>query len=266
MKRRCSHPVGGPAGGFTLTELLVVIAVFSLLLAVTLPALHRVRILGYRTSCASLLQQIALAWHAYLADNNQQFYQAMDAYHDFGGWRGIAGGAVSRPLNRYIGLPQEVKEPSGAKPFRCPADEGDDDYGPVAYLYYGNSYQTNLMLIGPDSLPTDQWVPEPIRGLYSEINEHLQNLKADAVCDHSRLLLVGDNNWVTQWDPLKPAGRPWHDIQSRYNLAFFDGHVALIEIHKGIYLDDNYRVQPFRGLDDLTGKMQSQIVHQLNGR
>ncbi len=255
MKSRRSHPVGsGPCGvGFTLIELLVVMAVLSILLALMLPALHKARALSHRIVCASQLRQIALAWHAYLGDHNRQFYQAVNANHYFGGWRGITGGAVSRPLNRYVGLPTRVNVQSGAKLFRCPADQGDD-YGSATYLYYGNSYQTNLLLIGPDSLPTHPGLPEPIRELNRQINPHLKNLKAEAVCEPSRLLLVGDNNWVTQWDRLMPgAGRTWHDIPGRYNLAFFDGHITLIEIHKGIYLDDDYRILPFQELNGLAG-------------
>ena len=240
--------------GFTLIELLVVIAVISVLLAIMLPTLRRVRVFGYRTGCASQLRQIAFAWHTYLASNDQQFLQAVNANHYFGGWSGMIGGPAARPLNRYAGLPAEPNGPNQARLFRCPADQGDDDYGPVAYLCFGNSYQTNLMLIGPDSLPSFQGMPERMRELNGRINEHLPNLKANAVCDPARLLLVGDNNWVTQWDPLIPvAGRTWHGKKEHHNLAFFDGHTALVNIHKGLYLDSDYRVQPFRELDSVAG-------------
>jgi prepilin-type processing-associated H-X9-DG protein len=131
----------------------------------------------------------------------------------------------------------------------------------VAYLYYGNSYQTNLMLVGPDSLPTQGSLPEPVRTLNGRINEYLRNLRAHAVSDWARLVLVGDNNWVTQWDPLIPfEGKAWHGRDGRYNMAFLDGHVAFVEIHEGTYIHDDYRIQPFRELDDITHEMQSQIV------
>ncbi len=259
------HPVGSCScrGGFTLIELLVVIAVISVLLAISLAALHKTRTLARRARCASQVRQIAMAWHTYLGDSDQRFYHATNANHDFGGWRGASGGAVSRPLNRYVGLPTEPNTWTEARLFRCPADQGDGGYGPVAYLHYGNSYQANMILIGPPSLPTG--MPNPIKGLNRKINEHRRNLRADAICDPTRLLLVGDNNWLTHWDALfsNPV-RAWHGVDNRFNMAFFDGHVGFIEIHKGVYLDDDYRVQPFEALDDLTHDVQSQILDIIN--
>lgn len=265
MRGKRSNPGGScrPAAGFTLIELLVVIAMISILLAIMVPVVQKARALAHRARCANQLRQVAMAWHTYLADSDQQFYQGVNANHYFGGWKGIAGGAGRRPLNRYIGLPTEPNSQTETELFRCPADKGDVDYGPVAYLYYGNSYQTNLMLIGPDSLPTHKGIPEPVRALNCEINERLMNLKANAISDPSRLLLVGDNNWLTQWDPLIPdPGRAWHGVDDRYNMAFFDGHIAFIEIHKGIYRDSDYRIQPFKELDGFTRERQSQIVSQ----
>ena len=264
MRTRRSHRVGlSPLpAGFTLIELLVVVAIVSILLAVSLQALRRARILAYRIRCGANLGQIAIAWHSYLNDNSQQFYQKVNANHHFGGWKGIAGGAPSRPLNPYVSLPAEPNGPQGTEVFRCPADKGDQNCEPSAYVYYGNSYQTNLMLIGPDSLPSQQWVSDPVRTLNQRINERLENLSANAVCDDPYLLLMGDNNWVRQWSPLSSAaGRAWHGTEGRYNMAFFDGHVALVNIRKGVYLDPDYRIQPFKDLDEITYETQRSIVN-----
>jgi len=46
-------------------------AIIPILLAVTLPVSHKVRVLAYRARYASQLKQIATAWQAYLVDNNQ---------------------------------------------------------------------------------------------------------------------------------------------------------------------------------------------------
>ena len=56
-------------GGFTLVELLVVIAVIALLMAILLPALNRAKEQGKRIVCMANLKQLTLAWMAY-ADNN----------------------------------------------------------------------------------------------------------------------------------------------------------------------------------------------------
>jgi prepilin-type N-terminal cleavage/methylation domain-containing protein/prepilin-type processing-associated H-X9-DG protein len=269
MRRGHSNPgrLRPPAAGFTLIELLVVIAVLSILLAIMLPAMHTARVVAHRTRCASQLRQIATAWHVYLGDNNQQFYQGVFADYDFGGWRGLGSGARSRPLNPYVGVPMEVNAPGDARLFRCPADAGDKDYAPfLAYSYFGNSYRTNPMLIGPSLLSTRAGIPEPVQTLYRAINEHLTHLKADAVCDPARLLLVADRNWATQWSAtLRVSGQAWHGQEHRYNMAFFDAHVALTEIHKGVYIDDDYRIQPLKELDSLTHWAQSQMVGQASG-
>jgi prepilin-type N-terminal cleavage/methylation domain-containing protein len=51
--------------GFTLLELVVVIAVVAILVAIIFPALHRVRESARRLQCSTHLRQIGLALHSY---------------------------------------------------------------------------------------------------------------------------------------------------------------------------------------------------------
>src|SRR5947209_3541548 len=56
--------------GFTLTELLVVIAVMAALAGLLLPVFARVREAGRRTTCLSNLRQLILAHQMYVQDHD----------------------------------------------------------------------------------------------------------------------------------------------------------------------------------------------------
>jgi prepilin-type N-terminal cleavage/methylation domain-containing protein/prepilin-type processing-associated H-X9-DG protein len=248
--------------GFTLIELLVVIAIISLLMAILLPALDQARRLAKCLVCRSNLRQIAFAWHTYLDDHEGRFYQGINHNYDFGGWKGLGSGALSRPLNKYLGLLPEIENEEDARVFRCPTDAGGLDYTGKAYNRFGNSYETNRLVIGPNQLPVHGGVPAPWSTINTKINERLRDLTRDRVSEPSRLLLVGDHNWVARWDPLVPSAYVsdgWHGRAERYNLAFLDGHVGLFRIQKGLYLAGEYRVQPFGDLDRQIMDLQEEI-------
>lgn len=65
-------PQNEKEAGFTLVELLVVIAVIALLMAVLLPALTRAKEQGKRAVCLHHLQQLFVAWAMYADSNNDK--------------------------------------------------------------------------------------------------------------------------------------------------------------------------------------------------
>ena len=66
---------GQPCKGFTLVEILVVIAIIGVLVSLLLPAIHATREASRRTSCLSNLRQIGLAMEQYL-DVNKRYPKA----------------------------------------------------------------------------------------------------------------------------------------------------------------------------------------------
>lgn len=251
------------AGGFTLIELLVVIAVISLLMAMLLPALEAARRLARRTVCQSNLRQIAIGWELYFDGDEGIFHRTSNLNHVFGGWKGTGGYASYRPINKYVRLSTDNTTQNDAKLFRCPADTAGMYTVPdaeSAYQHFGNSYQTNWLLIGPRKL---QSVPSQYEPLRVAINTrlHADFSLVQVTVNPALLALVGDNNWMQEWEPnpMVPHGHEWHGKPRYYNLAFLDCHVEFIRMRKGLFVTPTYTLLPFRDLQKLAYSVQQEI-------
>lgn len=107
--------------GFTLVELLVVVAVIAILAGLLLPALGRAKSSSWKTACLANLRQQGVAWTLYLDDNAGRFPDRRDLKTSLpGGWRPWAGWPNSDPRTgwSWVVLESLIREP---RVFRCPA-------------------------------------------------------------------------------------------------------------------------------------------------
>jgi len=91
--------------GFTLFELLVVMAIIAILLMLLLPAVGAWREKAKRTVCAAQLRQLYIAHTHYASDNNGLMAPAMPSQESVGGYGGA--GTIWRvfaPLPKWSGI------------------------------------------------------------------------------------------------------------------------------------------------------------------
>ncbi|MFN0135169.1 MAG: type II secretion system protein [Phycisphaerae bacterium] len=268
-----------PANAFTLIELLVVVAIISLLLAIVLPSLRSARAQAQRAACAANLRQIGTAWRMYIDDkgNQERFPRAANMQTVFGGKHGTfdTDFHVKRPLNPYLGLPRELGEATydnetgvinvtgggGAEVFRCPADSGWKTRVPTVFDAHGNSYQSNLVVVGPPQLQTNP--SDPVNPQLIEMNALLRSSAMSVSrfdVPPSDILLAGDFDWYIAFERQQEPLADWHAKRWSYNLLYFDGHVEFRRVRKGVYVDSDYSMFPVRRLADAARVAQVEIA------
>jgi prepilin-type N-terminal cleavage/methylation domain-containing protein len=134
--------------GFTLVELLAVIATIVILAALLLPVLSQAKVKAQRTACFSNLHQLGLAWTMYIHDNNgllPESYPVDNPYVWVKGNMTIPSEAENKDLIREGKLYPYDRNVSI---YHCPTDEGVRVGGQT--LASVRSYSMNCFMGGRD--------------------------------------------------------------------------------------------------------------------
>ena len=139
-RRRIPCAADGRFAGFTLVELLVVLAIISILMAILIPVINTIREQSKITACLSNLRQIGHAINMYGGDHKGLILPADLRDPNFDNVNGRWGNwATILVQGRYLAAPDQTNPatpPAGHSVFRCP--NGTDEDGVFNGAYFAD--------------------------------------------------------------------------------------------------------------------------------
>ncbi len=222
-----------PRRAFTLIELLIVMAIISVLAGLLVPAVAMARKAARRTECASNLRQIAYGFESYLQDNHSVYPAADDPVSTSPAYWLWMGRGWRRVLMPYLEGVQQV--------LYCPDDETapgkweNTSYG-YSLAFYHTPKQIDAMSSAADTYSN------PVRTIPQS---------SDAVAFPSQKVLVGE--WLSNHSPVG-NDQGWWCWEGARNCLFTDDHVEYrkarsINAANDGFPDFNLTVHGIRGKD-----------------
>lgn len=145
MTASLHRPNQAPARcGFSLIELLVVLAIIGLLAALLLPSLSSAKERARRVRCSNHLRQLLLGANMYGSDNQEQLPSGRSEYPDSKDAHiPVISGQTRTNFIKYAGSAQLLECPGLGKPFGAPEGWYYPDYGfVIGYNYLGGHLDT----------------------------------------------------------------------------------------------------------------------------
>ncbi len=213
MRQICETISKRNARGFSLVELLVVIAVIALTLAILIPALGKARSAARRLGCASNLRQINMALNMYLDSNENKFPCAEDPVSTrpyYWLWMGRGWRSFIEP---YLAAGIDANCPSV---LLCPQDRmAREKYEGTSYSYSLSFYHSPEQIDAMKSAADTYSNPQP------SIPQ-----SASSVLKPSAKIIIGE--WLSNHQRTDGTDGGWWCWQGRRNYLFADGQVSFI--------------------------------------
>ncbi|HXK36020.1 MAG TPA: DUF1559 domain-containing protein [Candidatus Paceibacterota bacterium] len=223
--------------GFTLMELLVVVAIISLLLSLLVPSLRKARSVARRVVCSHNLKQIELAVSMYTGDHDTMYPCAQDPVSTQPPYWLWMGRGWRRWVEPYLSTNIDVNTPSV---LLCPADRTDPaTYESTSYAYSMTFYHSPEQ-IDAMSATTDT---------YSNPQPSIAQRVGDVASPSGKILL---GEWNSNHVPYE-NDRGWWEWKGARIFLFADGQVVFLQAKE---------IQPAR--DDLPDA--NLTVHGVKGR
>ncbi len=218
---QCRKTARGAAAA-SFVELLVAVAVLSVLFALLYPTFQRAAAASKSVACMNQLRQIGAAAHRYMAENNQMIPHRANS--EAKGWMHL--------IAPYLHLDPETD--TQADIFRCPADPSKAPRQPRTYKWnLSRNKPGGSVSVGSYTLLQ---LPTPARlSLISNPATHAMIFDI-AYTGSSRFELWKNNNnaWGDTYDlssfPPGKEGSPFvrpHHHDRAVNILYYDGHVGV---------------------------------------
>lgn len=245
-------PRGAHSPAFTLVEILVVIAVVTTLVGLTMPALRGARGLARRTVCSARMLQPATLLRLYAGDHRERFPRTQDASYGVVHPSWDPGVKLEKTWvdllceQGYLGV--DLETAGVPRTLICPSAEGyDNDASWAGHMpHFGVNFHLSPprrleSLAGQRSFfgrPFSYGGDQSTKIMMAE-SKHLANDRG--------WFSIGNSNWVAMRHGAGRAGSGSADTGMGANVVYLDGHVAFRTVS-----DDQVTqgaAQPFAGIN-----------------